>query len=90
MIICCNGEALPFLISELGLKLTGTTAFGVIRCSIPPATVSVQHPIYQPTLIKAALNDFTLVMALFEGVFQPPPAQYPCGAALTEPDEFRR
>ncbi len=53
-----------------------------------PSAILVQHPIYKPTLTKAALSDFTLVMELFEGLFQPPPAQYLCGAALTEPDEF--
>lgn len=53
-----------------------------------PAVVLFYHPIYQPTLTKAVLSDFTPVMALFEGLFQSPPAQYPCGAALPEPEEF--
>jgi hypothetical protein len=67
------------LMFEERLSLFATTS---------PAVVSVQHPIHQPTLTKAALSDFTLVMTLFEDALQTPQAQYPCGAALTEPDEF--
>jgi hypothetical protein len=55
-----------------------------------PAVVLFHLPIYKPTMTKAVLSDFTSVMALFEGMFQSPPTQYLCGAALTVPDEFRR
>jgi hypothetical protein len=53
------------------------------QCQDPPAAVLVQHPIYQPTKTKAALSDFTTVMALLEGMLLLLPAQYPSGAAMT-------
>ena len=57
-------------------------------CLALSSAFSVLHPTHQPTLTKAALNDFTPVMTLFEGLFQSPPAHCTCGAALPEPDEF--
>jgi hypothetical protein len=82
------GEALSLAFAMRGLKFADAPVLGVNQCQGPPAAVSVQHPIYQPTMTMDALSDFTPVMALFEGLFQSPPAQYPCGAALPEPDEF--
>jgi hypothetical protein len=82
------GEALSLAFAMRGLKFADAPVFGVNQCQGPPAAVSVQHPIYQPTMTMDALSDFTPVMALFEGMFQSPLAQYPCGAAMTKPDEF--
>jgi hypothetical protein len=47
----------------------------------PPAAETSQHPIHQPTLTKALLNDLTPARPLFEGLGPDAGHGFTCGAA---------